>query len=117
MKQSKRIVIDASIARSAGGEDVKKPMSSDCRKFLMAILNICHHIVLTKDISKEWNKHQSNFTRKWRKSMAARKKIFKIEKTKNQPLRDKIKKKAEFKEKMQCSLKRYASRRSCIRFR
>jgi hypothetical protein len=69
---SLRIVIDASVARSAG--ETEHPVSSACRKYLLAVLEKCHRAVVTDDILEEWDRHQSNFTRKWRRSMAARKK-------------------------------------------
>jgi hypothetical protein len=40
----------------------------------LAVLEKCHRAVVTDDILEEWDRHQSNFTRKWRRSMAARKK-------------------------------------------
>jgi predicted nucleic acid-binding protein len=70
---SKRLVIDASIARAAGRTD--HPISKACRIFLEGVLNICHHVVLTEEIREEWSRHQSNFTLVWRSSMVARKKV------------------------------------------
>lgn len=73
MKSSKCIVIDASIAKSAG--ETQHPVSSACRDFLLAILKICHRVVLNKDITGEWDKHQSYFSLKWRSTMIAKKKV------------------------------------------
>ncbi|CAD5938778.1 hypothetical protein [Planktothrix agardhii] len=78
-KQSKDLVIDASVARSCGGEDAKHPTSKNCRKFLEAVLEICHSeichsMVMTDKLKAEWDKHQSTFARKWRRSMIARRK-------------------------------------------
>jgi hypothetical protein len=70
---SKRIVIDASIARSAG--KTEHPVSRSCREFLAQILNICHQVVMTPDIRKEWKKHRSRFTATWLASMTARRKV------------------------------------------
>ena len=72
---SKRLVIDASVARSAGGEEATYPTSVHCREFLKAVLDICHKVVMTPDIREEWNKHQSEFARKWRSQMVARRKF------------------------------------------
>ncbi|BAY92851.1 MULTISPECIES: hypothetical protein [unclassified Tolypothrix] len=72
---SKRLVIDASVARSSGGEEATYPTSVHCRDFLKAVLDICHQVVMTPDIREEWDKHQSNFARKWRIQMVARKKF------------------------------------------
>ncbi|MDJ0733578.1 MAG: hypothetical protein QNJ47_05740 [Nostocaceae cyanobacterium] len=72
---SKRLVIDASVARSAGGEDATYPQSVHCREFLKTVLDICHQIVMTPDIKEEWDKHQSKFARKWRIQMVTKKKF------------------------------------------
>ncbi len=72
-RESKRIVIDASIARSAG--KAEHPVSRSCREFLEQILKICHHVVMTPDIREEWKKHRSRFTATWLASMTARKKV------------------------------------------
>jgi len=74
-KVSKRLVIDASIAHSAGGEGATYPTSVHCRDFLKAVLEICHQVVMTPDIREEWNRHQSNFSRTWLRTMVAKKKI------------------------------------------
>jgi len=68
---SKRLVIDASVARSSGGEDATYPTSVHCRDFLQAVLDICHKFVMTPDIKQEWDKHQSIFALRWRRRMVA----------------------------------------------
>ena len=72
-KESRLLIIDASVAQSAG--ETNHPTSSACREFLSAVLTICHRAVITGEMRKEWNKHQSRYTRKWQRSMVARKKI------------------------------------------
>ncbi|MEG3835052.1 MULTISPECIES: hypothetical protein [unclassified Microcoleus] len=74
-KVSKRLVIDASVARATGREDATYPTSVYCRKFLQAVLDLSHRIVMTPDIRDEWNKHQSKFARKWRSQMVAKNKL------------------------------------------
>jgi rRNA-processing protein FCF1 len=69
---SRILVIDASVVRSAG--ETEHPVSSACRQCLLDVLRICHHVVVTEPILDEWNKHMSRFSRKWRRSMAAKKK-------------------------------------------
>jgi hypothetical protein len=54
-----RLVIDASVARSSGDQGATYPTSVNCRDFLLAVLNICHQLVMTQDIKAEWDKHQS----------------------------------------------------------
>jgi hypothetical protein len=90
-RHSKRLVIDASIARSSGGEDATYPTSKNCRDFLTATLDICHQIVMTADILEEWNAHQSRFARRWRVSMEARKKVYRLDCEADEALRHKIK--------------------------
>ena len=87
-ESSKRLVIDASIARAAGRTD--HPISKACRVFLEGVLNICHHVVLTKEITEEWNRHQSNFTVFWRSSMFARRKVARHEVAQNDAFRTSI---------------------------
>jgi hypothetical protein len=74
-KTLKRLVIDASVAQAAGGQTAAHPTSKQCRDFLTAVLEICHRVVMTPEISEEWRQHQSSFARGWRVSMEARKKV------------------------------------------
>ena len=89
-KDSKRLVIDADVARSAGSETAIHQRAINCREFLKSVKEQNHQIVLTKIISEEWKKHQSRFTRRWRLSMDARKKVVRINPSEDQQLRDKI---------------------------
>ncbi len=89
-KVSRRLVIDASVARSAGGEKSTFPTSKHCRDFLKSALSICHRVVMTPEIAEEWNKHRSNFARTWRVSMVARKKEIRLSSQHNENLRAKI---------------------------
>jgi hypothetical protein len=74
-KQSKRLVIDASVARACGGPQAIHPTSMHCRDFLESVLNICHQVVMTSEIRNEWDKHQSRFALEWRKNMVAKRKL------------------------------------------
>jgi len=87
---SRRLVIDASVARSAGGERASYPRSKNCRDFLSAVLTICHHIVLTPEISKEEREHWSSFSRKWLDRMYGRKKVHYLGNPVNPVLRGRI---------------------------
>lgn len=89
-KVSRRLVIDASVARSAGGEQSTFPTSKHCRDFLKSVLSICHRVVMTPEIAEEWNKHRSNFARTWRVSMVARKKEIRLPSQHHEKLRTKI---------------------------
>ncbi len=87
---SKRLVIDASVARSAGGEEATYPTSVHCRDFLKAVLAICHKVVMTPDIREEWNKHESDFARAWRRRMVAKRKLEFLDIPVNKELWEKI---------------------------
>jgi hypothetical protein len=89
-KNSKRIVVDASVARSAGGKESNDSTSMHCREMLQAIRTICHQVVMTEAIAGEWKKHQSRFTMTWRTQMAARKKLLYSKVEESETLRAKI---------------------------
>lgn len=75
-KMSRRIVIDASVARAAG--ETEHPTSQRCRLFLLDVLTICHRVVLSEDIMREWNKHASRYSVKWLRAMRKRGKVIKV---------------------------------------
>ena len=85
---SKLLVIDASVAKAAGWSE--HPESSSSRHFLRAVLDICHQMVLTPPLTEEWHRHQSKYTREWRKSMYAKKKIRQLEAEENAELRTRL---------------------------
>jgi hypothetical protein len=89
-REARRIVIDTSIARSAG--KTEHPVSRSCREFLEQILSICHHAVMTPDIRREWKKHRSRFTATWLASMTARKKVRVVLPTADASVLEKLKK-------------------------
>src|SRR4030042_242155 len=76
-KRSVLLVVDACVAQSAG--ETEHPVSCCCRNALLSILGVCHRVVMTEAIQDEWNHHMSRFTRKWFRSMVARKKIHRSE--------------------------------------
>ncbi|HLG99155.1 MAG TPA: hypothetical protein VKX49_22785 [Bryobacteraceae bacterium] len=51
-KISRRLVIDASVARSATMSN--DSTSTACREFLQEVLRVCHRVVLTPEIEQEW---------------------------------------------------------------
>lgn len=85
-KVSRRLVIDASVARAAGGEDATHPISKHSRDFLRAVLNVSHYVVMTPDIRNEWRRNQSTFARRWLVSMTARRKVLPIDIHENREL-------------------------------
>lgn len=89
-KVSRRLVIDASVARSSGGEDAVHPLPKQCRDFLKATLSCGHRVVLSPPVNAEWRKHESGFARKWRTAMVARRKVLMEEVAEDPALRDAI---------------------------
>jgi BMFP domain-containing protein YqiC len=73
-KQSRLLVVDASVMRSAG---IKEGCSAACAGLLNEILKIC--AVITADIQAEWNQHQSSVAKKWRSAMASKGKLVKLD--------------------------------------
>ncbi|GIK62483.1 MAG: hypothetical protein BroJett018_02770 [Chloroflexota bacterium] len=92
VKNRKRLVIDASVARAAGGTEKLHPDSKLCREFLLEVLKLCHSMILTPEITVEWDKHQSRYVSTWRVNMARRGKIIhrKAEDVLNEDLRQAI---------------------------
>lgn len=89
-KNSKRLVIDASVLRASGDESATYPTSKNCHQFLKNVLDICHQAVLTRDLEIEWDKHNSRFAQAWRGKMERRKKLISIKLLKDSDLRAKI---------------------------
>lgn len=74
-RTSRRLVIDADIARAAGGVDAVYPTSKNCRDFLEAVRVICHRLVMSSAISAEWRRHESRFTSTWLNKMYGMRKV------------------------------------------
>ena len=89
-RDSKQLVIDTDVSRSAGGESATHPRAIKCRDFLSAVKQQNHKIVMTRQINDEWKRNQSRFARRWRLSMDARKKVVRINPSENEQLQNKI---------------------------
>jgi len=72
-----RLVIDANIARSAGSSNVPESLYS--RECLNAVREYEHVAVFTQQLLEEWGEHASRVSRQWWRSMAARRRIARIE--------------------------------------
>ena len=90
VRASKRLVIDADVARASGSETATHPRAEHGRDFLSEILSLSHRMVMTEQINNEWKNHQSRFARRWRVSMDARKKIERINPSEDEELQTKI---------------------------
>ncbi|MBF0552819.1 MAG: hypothetical protein HQK60_20080 [Deltaproteobacteria bacterium] len=54
IKKSKVLVIDACVAGAAGNSSSTDEKSRELREFLKSVLTICHKVIFTDDITKEW---------------------------------------------------------------
>ncbi len=87
-KESKRLVIDASVARASGNNRADM-QSSRSRELLQTVINVCHRVVFTDAITEEWKRHQSRFAITWLKSMYAKRKVVRIAVVADEELRSK----------------------------
>ena len=71
--QSKRLVIDASVATSTGERGQR---GVRCQTFLRVMIDETYHrLVMTREIGAEWDKHSHQFARRWRRSMNAKRRV------------------------------------------
>jgi len=87
-RKGRRLVIDACVAQSAGGEGATFPLSKHCRDTLKAIYDICHRAVFTPEIHDDWRRHRSRYTRKWLRWMNGARKIDRLDVGADEQLRD-----------------------------
>jgi len=82
-KFSKRLVIDKDVFCAAGYKEDPENPSYRCRSVLDAIFRICHRIVLTKDIYREYLKdirdHPATYGFEWLSNMRSKDKIYPVE--------------------------------------
>jgi hypothetical protein len=70
---SKRLVIDASVATSTGERGVR---GERCQAFLRIMIDDTYHrLVMTREIGAEWDIHSHPFARRWRRSMNAKRRV------------------------------------------
>jgi hypothetical protein len=72
-KKLRQLVIDASVAASAG--TTAHPESSACRNFLFILSEVGHTIVMTALIQTEWNLHSGKFATAWLAQMVSRRQV------------------------------------------
>lgn len=90
MPRGKRLVVDASVARSAGWETAPDPHSRLCREALEAILSFGHQVVLSPECLAEWKRHRSGYSRRWLVRMVSRRKAVFTESVRNEDLRRRL---------------------------
>jgi len=87
----KRLVVNASVAGAAGGEGATALVSINCTEFLETFRDeTSHHVVMTFELSEEWDEHQSNFAAEWLGNMIATRRFHYIELPQNRALYDEI---------------------------
>jgi hypothetical protein len=84
-RKCQNIVIDASVARSAG--ETTHPVSKSCRGFLEEFRLSNNKLVMSKTIFSEWKKHQSRFSLTWRASIVASKRMVLVDDAENVKIR------------------------------
>jgi hypothetical protein len=72
------VVVDASVARAAGGAGATHGASSACRDVLLALRDADLRVAMSPPLHDEWRRHVSRFTRKWLASMYARRRVLKL---------------------------------------
>ena len=83
--------MNASVARAAGGVEATASVSINCTEFLETFRDECsHRVVMTPELSEEWDENQSKFAATWLRSMIARKRWDYVEPPVHQALRDEI---------------------------
>ena len=95
MPASKRLVVDASIARSAGRGEGENPFSAPSRAALNAIEGH-HKVVFSEDCFDEWRRHQRDFARRWLRRMTGRKKVIFLREVMDERLRASLAASVEF---------------------
>jgi hypothetical protein len=78
-RPTRRLVIDASVARACGSPTADKPPGNTCRDFLYTVLNCEHQVVMSTEIRAEWQKHQSRNTARWLRLMVSNGQLFPIQ--------------------------------------
>ena len=93
--KSKRLVIDANVARTSGAKATDGE-AKRCRDFLLKVSSLSYKIMMTPEIICEWNRRQSPFARRWRVSMATSNKVCGVKKSPvDEEFRNKIEDAAE----------------------
>ena len=90
-KSLKRLVVNASVARAAGSVDATDSVSINYTEFLETFRDeSSHHVVMTFELSEEWDANQSNFAAEWLGNMIATRRFHYIELPQNRALYDEI---------------------------
>jgi hypothetical protein len=87
MAKKKRLamVVDACVAQAAG-----RSGKVGSRKFLRWVLGYCHRFAMNEEIRKEWEYHETDFSRTWRNAMEQKGKILHLGGQDSGPLKNRI---------------------------
>lgn len=81
------VVVDASVARAAGGAGAAHSAACACRDALEALRLAGLRVAFSPPLHDEWRRHKSAFARKWLASMYARRRVSKMTPAPFEPLR------------------------------
>ncbi len=85
-RAGKRIVLDASVARSAGSGPIPGR-----RRAVFSALERRHSVVFSEECLAEWKRHEQAFARGWRARMVAKRQVvFLVESCRDETLREKL---------------------------
>ncbi len=98
------IVVDASVARSAG--ESGKEEAAFCAKCLSIIWDRSFHLIMTKDIHKEWEKHRSGYSSNWLAKMIGKRRVKNIPPDKSLCIDNKIERSSDFNKRQKKALKK-----------
>lgn len=88
MNNCKELVLDACVARSAG-DFAEAPNSKYCREFIDEFFKSQHKLIMTEELSAEWDKHASKFATKIRVMLITKQRIS-VRNCKNEVLRQAV---------------------------
>ncbi|HEY9419998.1 MAG TPA: hypothetical protein VIW92_01160 [Thermoanaerobaculia bacterium] len=89
MPKGKRVVVDASVARSAGSGEKANEFSLPSRAVLDAVAD--HHwIAFSQEGLDEWRRHRRQFSGRWLQLMIGKKRVLFLGDTKNDHLRSRL---------------------------
>jgi len=90
-RRSRQLVVDASIAHSAGSLTATHPKPRRLREFLAEITRQpAYALVWTEAIAAEWRRHESPFALRWRVQMASSQRIVDVDGERDDDLREAI---------------------------
>jgi len=84
-RAGKRIVLDASVARSAGSGPIPGR-----RRAVFGAVEARHSVVFSEECLAEWKSHEGDFARGWRARMVARRRVLFLESCLDERLREKL---------------------------